>query len=137
MQSPTPKGPEKEVKIMILKRNFSPPRTFDEQLEALVKLLREKQYSHSRVDLNQCEQDVLAQRQGRAAHDDLAVKYREAHARFAEEQSARYKRFIRLLNSARAAFGDDSAMMAALKQFDRKRTRRSTDGETPPASTAA
>jgi hypothetical protein len=122
---------------MELKRHFSPPRTFAEQLEAMVKLLREKQFSHSRVDLSQLEQDVLAQRQSRAAHDELEVKFREAHARLAEEQSARYKRFLRMRNAARAAFGDDNAMMAALKQFDRKRTRRSTDGETPPSSTAA
>ena len=119
------------------KRFFSPPRTFDEQLEALVKLLREKHFSLSRVDLNQCEQDVVAQRQARAAHDDLEVKYREAHARLAEEQHERYERFLRLRNAARAAFGDDNAMMVALKQFDRKRTRRSTDAETPPSSTAA
>jgi hypothetical protein len=78
----------------------------------------------------------VAQRQALAAHDDLEVKYR-AHARLAEEQRERYERFLRLLNAARAAFGDDNAMMVALKQFDRKRTRRSTDGETPPTSTAA
>ena len=122
---------------MLLKRHFSPPLGFDDHYEALVKLLREKQFSHTRVDLNQCDQDILAQRQSRAAHDDLEVKYREAHARLAEEQRERYGRFLRLRNAARAAFGDDNAMMVALKQFDRKRTRRGTDGETPLTSTAA
>jgi hypothetical protein len=54
-----------------------------------------------------------------------------------KEQSARYQRFLRLRNAARAAFGADNAMITALKQFNRKRTRRSADGETPPTSTAA
>ena len=115
---------------MTLKRTFPIPRTFDDDYSGLVELLLEKQFAFSLIDIGQCKKDTADQRQARAKHDAVEAEYRENHARFAVESRERYGRFVRLLNAARAAFRDDSAMMAALEKYTRKRTHRSPEKAT-------
>lgn len=122
---------------MSTKPTFAPQRSFADHYEGLVKMLMEKAFLFSHININQCLQDTIAQREERANHDALEAKYREAHARFAVNQRERFGRYIRLLDAARAAFRDDKAMLAALRNFARRPPRRASDPDKPQASAAA
>lgn len=116
---------------MSIGRTYVPQRTFDDDLEGLISLLSEIDFSCSHVDINQCKEDIRRQREERAAHEALAAKYRQVHARFAVAQQERHDRYIRILNAARAAFRGDKAMLAALEKFGRRYTRRKASAEAP------
>jgi hypothetical protein len=122
---------------MTVRRTYSPQRTFDDDYEGLISLLSEKNFTCSHVDINQCKQDVLDQRQGRATHDALEAKYREVHARFSVEQRERHGRYVRILDAARGVFRDDKAMLAALEKFGRRVRRRKASDEKTPTDTEA
>jgi hypothetical protein len=116
---------------MALGRTYVPQRTFDDDMEGLISLLIQINFSCSHVDINQLKEDVRRQREERAAHDALAAKYRQVHAQFAVAQLERHGRYVRILNAARAAFRGDKAMLAALEKFGRKYNRRKASAETP------
>src|SRR5690242_2754676 len=116
---------------------FAPQRSFADNYEGLVKMLLEKAFAFSHIDINKCLQDTIDQRAERANHDALQAKYQETHARFIVDQRERYGRYIRLLDAARAAFRDDKAMLAALRNFARRPPRRASDPDKPQASATA
>lgn len=118
---------------MTTTHTFIPERSFADKLEGLVKFLMEQGFTFSLIDINQCLQDAIKQREERTFHDALAAKYREVHARFAVDQRERYRRYVRLLNAARAAYRDDKAMLAAISRFAHEKPRRSSKTDTPQA----
>ena len=115
---------------MARKHTYTPQRTFDTDLDGLMRLLSGLGFTCSHIDIEQCKQDVLDQRKSRAEHDALEARYLETHARFQLEQRERHKRYLQVLVAARGAFRDDKAVLAALQNFSRKGTRHSANAET-------
>jgi len=111
---------------MLQKKTCYPPKTFDDVLDALVRLFLLKCWAFTGVDVDQLVADVDAQRAERAEHDALQSEYLALHETFGVNQEARYERFLAALNAARAVFRNDKAVMAELERF-----KRSTGGGRP------
>jgi hypothetical protein len=105
------------------KRTYYPPRTFDDDLEALVKLFDQKAWAFSGVDLVKLGADATEQRTERLEHDALEGQYFAAHEKFGLAQEERYQRFAAALNAARGAFRSDKVAMAELNRFKRSFSR--------------
>ena len=105
------------------KKTFYPPKTFDDDLDAFVKLFFAKGWSFSGVDGAVLKDDPDKQRAERAAHDALEGEYLNLHEAFGVAQEARYQRFQAALNAARGAFKKDKAIMAELDRFKRSMRR--------------
>ena len=115
---------------MKLKRTCYPPKTFDDNLDSLVRLIQEKGWAFPGLDLDQLAADVDEQRAQRAAHDTLEGAYLAAHETFGLEQEARYRRFMKAVYALRGAFCSDKAVMAELDRFRRNtgsRSRKASD----------
>ena len=115
---------------MLKKKTCYPPKTFDDALDALVRLFQAKGWAFTGVDVDQLATDVDAQRTERSEHDTLQSQYASAHETFGVNQEARYERFLAALNAARAVFRNDKAVMAELERFKRStsgRPRKSSD----------
>ena len=112
-----------------MKKTTYPPKTFDDILDALVRLFLAKGWLFTGVDIDQLTVDVEAQRAERAAHETLQSQYVALHETFGVNQEARYQRFLAALGAARAVFRSDKAVMAELERFKRPtgRTRKVTD----------
>src|SRR5436309_3668698 len=95
-------------------KTYYPAKTFDDDLDGLVKLATEKKWSFSGVDGKQSVEDVKLQRHERSLHDTLESRYFNTHEAFGVAQHERYERFASLLNAARGAFPKDKAIMAEL-----------------------
>jgi len=108
---------------MQMKRTYHPPRIFDDVLEALVLLFIAKGWAFPGVDLAQLQADLAAQRAQRVEHDTRQREFLALHETFGLEQEARYRRFVRALNAARGAFGEDKVVMAELDGFKRACSR--------------
>jgi hypothetical protein len=104
---------------MKLKRTVYPQKTFDDDLDALVRLIVDKGWAFPGLDLDRLATDVEEQRAQRAAHDALEGQYLAAHATFGLEQEARYRRFMKTVYALRGAFCSDKAVMAELDRFRR------------------
>ena len=114
---------------MLPKKTCYPPKTFDDVLDALVRLFLAKCWVFTGVDVARLTADVDAQRAERAEHDTLQSQYLALHERFGVNQEARYERFLAALNAARAVFRNDKAVMAELERFKRHagRPRKASD----------
>jgi hypothetical protein len=112
--------------FMASKKTYYPPKTFDDDLDGLVKLFETKGWSFSGVDLAALKTDRDAQRTERSDHDALEGKYLAAHESFGQAQEERYQRFAAALNAARGAFRTDKAATAELDRFKRSVTRTKT-----------
>jgi hypothetical protein len=105
------------------KRTFYPPKSFDDDLEAFVRLARTEGWYFSGVDLEQLAQDVVEQSTERSEHDAAEARFRALHEAFGQAQNARYRRFTAALNAARAAFQCDPAIASKLDRFRRDQHR--------------
>ena len=108
---------------MTKKKSYYPPKTFDDDLEALVLLFEQKGWIFSGVDVAQLKEDAKAQREERVVHDTLEGQYQAEHERFGQAQDARYQRFSAALNAARGAFRTDKVVMAEIDRFKRSSRR--------------
>lgn len=108
------------------KKTYYPPKTFDDDYDALVQLFKDKKWAFSGVDLQQMDKDAVDQRAERKSHDALEAQFRGVHETFGEAQEARFSRFGAALSAVRGAFRKDKAVMAELERFKRsaKRTRK-------------
>jgi hypothetical protein len=119
-------------------RTYYPPRTFDDDLVALVALYKTNKWSFSNVDLAQLAKDGQDQRSERASFDAAQAAFNAQHAEFGTSQEARYQRFAAALNAARGAFRNDKGVSAQLEKFKRSAVRKSkpatpaTGGATKP-----
>jgi len=115
---------------MALKKTYYPPKTFDDVLDALVRLFQAKGWEFTGVDVDQLAADVEEQRAERAAHETLQGQFVALHETFGVNQEARYQRFLAALGAARAVFRNDKAVSAELDRFKRPtgRARKTTDG---------
>ena len=118
-------------------KTFYPPKTFDDDLVALVDLYKSSKWSFSNVDLNQLTKDSKDQRTARQAFDALQAQYDKAHAQFGSDQEARYQRFAAALNAARGAFRNDKTVTAQLAKFKRSATRKAKAAPATPAKPPA
>ena len=114
---------------MARNKTYSPQKTFGNDFEGLVNLLCSKNFTCSAVDIEQGKREALKQRTSQAEYDALKAAYLEAHERFMAEQEDRHKSYSRLLNAARGAYRDDPAMLAALANFQRKKSHRTSKPE--------
>ena len=116
---------------MKLKKTCYPPKTFDDNLDSLVRLIQAKGWEFPGLDLEQLAADVEAQRAQRVAHDALESEYLAQHETFGLDQEARYRRFLKALYALRGAFCSDKAVMAELDRFKRNtgsgRPRKAAD----------
>jgi hypothetical protein len=117
---------------MAPKQTYYPPKTFDDVLDALVRLFQAKGWEFTGVDMEQLAADVEEQRAERAAHETLQDQYVAMHATFGVNQEARYERYLAALNAARAVFRNDKAVSAELERFKRPtgRARKAADEAT-------
>ncbi len=120
------KKPAKQLKATA--RTYYPPRTFDDDLVALVALYKSSNWSFSNIDLAQLATDAAAQRTERAAYDAAQAAFEAQHTKFGSDQEARYGRFAAALNAARGAFRNDKTVSAQLSKFKRSATRKSKTG---------
>ena len=116
---------------MTLKRTYYPPKTFDDDLDALARLFQSKGWEFSGVDTEALIAGAEAQREERAEHDTLRSEYVALHETFGLAQLARYQRFMAVLEAMRGIFRDDKAMMAELDEFNRapSRSRKASEEE--------
>jgi hypothetical protein len=105
-------------------RTYYPPKTFDDDLAALVALYKTSKWSFSNVDLAQLQQDATAQRTQRASFDAAQAAFDAQHVQFGSDQEARYQRFAAALNAARGAFRNDKTVTAQLANFKRSAVRK-------------
>ena len=109
---------------MIPKKTYYPSKSFDDTLDALVRLFLAKGWEFTGVAMEQLTADVEAQRAERAEHETLQGQYVALHETFGVNQEARYERFLAALNAARAVFRNDKAVMAELERFKRHAGRK-------------
>jgi hypothetical protein len=105
-------------------RTYYPPKTFDDDLVALVDLFTTGHWSFTNVDLSVLAQDSKDQRTQRQAYDALVTQYNATHAQFGSDQEARYQRFAAALNAARGAFRNNKTVSAQLEKFKRSVARK-------------
>ena len=108
---------------MTLKRTYYPPKTFDDDLDALARLFQSKGWEFSGVDTEALIAGAETQREERAEHDSLRSEYVALHETFGLAQLARYTLFVTALRAARAAFRNDKAITAELDRFHRSSVR--------------
>jgi hypothetical protein len=101
------------------RKTYYPAKTFDDDLERLANLFREKNWSFSNIDNAQLLKDALEQRNERLAHDRLESQYFAAHETLGLNQEARHERFSAALNAARGAFRNDKSAIAELDAVKR------------------
>jgi hypothetical protein len=114
-------------------RTYYPPKTFDDDLVALVDLYTSSNWSFSNVDLSVLKADSKAQRTQRQAYDAAVATFEQAHASFGSAQEARYQRFSAALNAARGAFRNDKVVTAQLAKFKRSAERSAKKTAAPKA----
>jgi len=117
---------------MKTKKNYFPPKVFDDLLEALVVLFLTKGWTLTGVDLDQLETDVEAQRAERVELDKAKGELMARFALFCQAQDARYQRYSNALAVARSVFRNDPAVMAELERFKRltaSRPRKDSEEE--------
>ena len=108
---------------MTLKRTYYPPKTFDDDLDALARLFQSKGWEFSGVDTAALFENAEAQREERAEHDRVRSEFAALHETFGLAQFARYTLFVTALRTARAVFRNDKAVMAELDRFRRSSVR--------------
>lgn len=108
---------------MALKRTHYPPKTFDDDLDALARLFQSKGWEFTGVDTAALIEGAEAQRAERAEHDTKESEFLALHEAFGLAQLARYTLFITALRAARAVFRNDKVAMAELDRFRRSITR--------------
>jgi len=96
------------------KRTYHPSMTFDDDLEAFVKLARSEGWHFSGIDLEQIARDAVEQRVERGEYVAAEARFNELHEQFGLAQEARYQRFAAALNAARAAFRGNETIMTQL-----------------------
>jgi len=96
------------------KRTYYPSKTFDDDLEAFVKLARSEGWHFSGIDLEQVARDAVEQRVERGEYVAADARFNEMHEQFGLAQEARYQRFAAALNAARAAFRGNETIMTQL-----------------------
>lgn len=106
------------------KKLFSPPKTFDDDAEAMAKLFAEKKWSFPNVDVKTLAADATEQRAEKAALTKAESEVDNMRKTLATKQVVRYKRFSSALAAARGAFKDDPATLALLEPFKRSATGR-------------
>lgn len=111
-------------------RTYYPPKSFDDDYEALSELFKSKMWAFSNVDAKVMDKDVVDQRAERKKHDALESEFNGVHESFGLAQEARYARFGVALSAARGAFRKDKAVMAELERFKRS-TKRSSKKAAP------
>jgi hypothetical protein len=104
---------------MALKRTHYPPKTFDDDLDALARLFQSKGWQFTGVDTAALIEGAEAQRAERAEHDTMQSEFLALHETFGLTQLARYTLFVTALRAARAVFRNDKAAMAELDRFRR------------------
>jgi hypothetical protein len=104
--------------------NYYPSRSFDDTLDAFVRLVASANWTFPGIDLAQLQLDVKEQRAERLALSGLRSETARKEAEFAQRQHARFNRFSAVLNAARGAFRHDAAVLAQLEQFKRRATSR-------------
>ena len=114
-------------------KTFYPPKTFDDDLVALVDLYSSSKWSFTNVNLKQLTQDSKDQRSERQAFDALQAQFDKVHAQFGTSQEARYQRFAAALNAARGAFRNDKVVTTQLAKFKRSATRQAKVAPATPA----
>ena len=102
---------------------YYPPRTFDDDLVALVALYTKRKWAFSNVDLKQLAVDSKDQRDERTKFDEVEGEYLKLRHDFGEAQAERHARFSSALNAARGAFKNDKSVMTELGKFKRSVTR--------------
>jgi hypothetical protein len=122
-------GAASQTEETAMKKTCYPPKTFDDALDALVRLFQAKGWAFTGVDVERLATDVDAQRAERAEHDTLQSQYVSVHETFGVSQEARYERFLAALNAARAVFRNDKAVMAELERFKRHAGRKRKTSE--------
>ena len=113
-------------------RTYYPPKTFDDDLVALVDVYTSRSWSFTNIDLTKLTQDSKDQRTQRQAYDAALAQFEAMHAQFGSDQEARYQRFGAALNAARGAFRNDKTVTALLAKFTRSATRKAKAAATPP-----
>jgi hypothetical protein len=108
---------------MVLRRTHYPPKTFDDDLDALARLFQSKGWEFSGVDTAALIEGAEAQRAERAEHDMKESEFLALHETFGLAQLARYTLFVTALRAARAVFRNDKAVTAELDRFHRSITR--------------
>ena len=96
------------------KRTYYPSKTFDDDLEAFVKLARSEGWHFSGIDLEQIARDAVEQRVERGEYVAADARFNEMHEQFGLAQEVRYQRFAAALNAARAAFRGNETIMTQL-----------------------
>jgi hypothetical protein len=112
-------------------KTYFPSKVFDDHMEGLSKMCKEKGWSFSGTDVKQLEKDVLAQRVDRAAFDKLERQFLAARQTFGITQQGRYERFAAVLRAARGAFKRDRSVMAELARFKRPAKARAPKAQKP------
>ena len=104
---------------MATKKTYYPTKTFDDDVERLANLFKEKGWSFSGVDVDLLLKDAQDQRTERSSHDKLESQYLATHETFGVNQEARHQRFSSALNAARGAFRNDKSVTVELDAVKR------------------
>ena len=106
------------------KKTYYPSKEFEKQLGDLAKLAQDKDWDFPGDAIAQLVADAEAQHAERAAHEAARIAFVAQHETFGLAQLARYKRFVALLQAARAMFRDDKVVLAELDRFNRAHSGR-------------
>ncbi len=117
-------------------KTYFPTKVFDDHLDGLAKMCKEKGWSFSGTDVKQLEKDATEQRSERAAFDKQERQYFGARQTFGETQQQRYDRYSAILQAARGAFKKDRSVMAELAKFKRPSNRKAKAKTETPAPAA-
>jgi len=112
-------------------RTYYPPKTFDDDLVALVDVYTSRGWSFTNIDVTKLTQDSKDQRSERQSYDAASAAFEATHAQFGSAQEARYQRFAAALNAARGAFRNDKTVTALLAKFTRSATRKAKAAAPP------
>jgi hypothetical protein len=119
-------GKEDTTMSNLNRKVYFPAKTFDDDLDALVKLAADSGWAFSGVDQEQLQKDVVEQRAERSSFEATELEYNRVREQFGLAQEARHQRFADLLNAARGAYRRDKVVMAQLTRF--RRSTRSGGG---------
>ena len=121
---------------MTLRKTYYPSRIFDDDQESFARMVQDKGWEFPRAAIERLIADVDAQRRERAELDAQYGRYVALRETFGLAQSARYQRFMALLNAARGMFREDKAVTAELERFAREvgGRRKKTPAETEEAA---
>lgn len=100
----------------------------DDDLAALVKLLKDQGRAFSGVDAAQLDADAQQQRDERTALDAAWGQFEALSMKFAKDTDARTKRWKSALDAARGAFKNDAEKRKLLLPFKRSVTPEGTAG---------